>query len=61
MPTIFRLDLSQPTSFFAAQRFQMQPRDVVLIANSRSDQIGKFIQMINQLTSPALTVDLLTR
>lgn len=61
VPTIFRLDLSQPTSFFAAQRFQMQPRDVVLIANSRSDQIGKFIQMINQLTSPVVTVDVLTR
>lgn len=60
-PVIYRLDLIDPASYFAAQRFQMRPRDVMLIATARTNQIGKFIQMVNQLTSPVVTVDLLTR
>ena len=60
-PVIYKLDLIDPASYFAAQQFQMRPRDVMLIANARSNQIGKFIQMVNQLTAPVVTVDLLTR
>lgn len=60
-PVIYRLDLIDPASYFAAQQFQMRPRDVMLIANARSNQIGKFIQMVNQLTAPVVTVDLLSR
>jgi polysaccharide biosynthesis/export protein len=60
-PVIYKLDLIDPASYFAAQRFQMRPRDVMLIANARSNQVGKFIQMVNQLTAPVVTVDLLTR
>ena len=33
----------------------------MLIANAQSNQISKFVQMINQLATPVLTVDLLTR
>jgi polysaccharide biosynthesis/export protein len=60
-PVIYKLDLIDPASYFAAQQFQMRPRDVMLIANARSNQIGKFIQMVNQLTAPVVTVDLLSR
>jgi polysaccharide export outer membrane protein len=60
-PVIYRLNLLDPASYFAAQRFQMREKDVMLIANAQSNQIGKFVQMINQLATPALTVDLLTR
>lgn len=60
-PVIYKLDLIDPASYFAAQQFQMRPRDVMLIANARSNQIGKFVQMVNQLTAPVVTVDLLTR
>ena len=60
-PVIYRLNLLDPASYFAAQRFEMREKDVMLIANARSNQISKFIQMINQLTTPVLTADLLTR
>lgn len=60
-PVIYRLDLIDPASYFAAQRFQMRPRDVMLIANARSNQIGKFIQMVNALAAPAVTVDFISR
>ena len=60
-PVIYRLNLLDPASYFAAQRFQMRAKDVMLIANAQSNQISKFVQMINQLATPVLTVDLLTR
>lgn len=61
VPVIYRLNLLDPRSYFASQRFAMQPKDVLLIANSRSAQFGKLVQMLNNLVSPAITVDLLTR
>jgi polysaccharide biosynthesis/export protein len=60
-PVIYRLDLLQPQSYFSAQRFQMREKDIMLIANARSNQLNKFVQMINQLVSPAVAVDILTR
>ncbi len=60
-PVIYKLDLLQPQSYFAAQRFQMREKDLMLIANARSNQLNKFVQMINQLVSPAVAVDILTR
>lgn len=60
-PTIYQLDLLNPQSYFSAQRFEMKEKDVLLIANARSNSVQKFIQLLNQLVSPAVTVDLLTR
>ncbi len=60
-PVIYRLNLLDPASYFAAQRFQMRAKDVMLIANAQSNQVAKFIQMVNQLATPVLSVDLLTR
>ena len=60
-PVIYRLNLLQPQSYFAAQRFMMREKDVVLIANARSNQIGKFVQLLNGLTAPAVLLDVVTR
>lgn len=61
IPVIYRLNLLDPRSYFAAQRFHMRSKDVLLIANARSAQFGKLVQLLNTLVSPAITVDLLTR
>lgn len=61
VPTIYRLNLLDPRSYFIASRFRMADDDVVLIANSRSAQFAKLVQMLNQFTSPVVTVDVLTR
>lgn len=60
-PVIYRLDLLKPQSYFAAQRFLMREKDVVLIANARSNQLGKFVQLLNGLTAPAVLLDVVTR
>lgn len=61
LPVIYRLNLIDPRSYFAAQRFRMREKDVLLIANARSAQFGKLVQLLNTLVTPALTVELLTR
>lgn len=61
LPVIYRLNLLQPQSYFAAQRFLMHEKDVVLIANARSNQLGKFVQLLNGLTAPAVLLDVITR
>jgi polysaccharide biosynthesis/export protein len=60
-PTIYRLNMLDPRSYFIASQFEMHDDDVVLIANSRSAQFGKLVQLLNQFTSPIVTADLLTR
>lgn len=54
-PVIYRLSLLDPAGYFAAQRFQMRERDVMLVANARTNNIKKFIEMVNQLSTPLVT------
>ncbi len=60
-PVIYRLNLLKPQSYFAAQRFYMQEKDVMLIANARTSQLNKVVQLLNAVTSPVVTLDILTR
>lgn len=54
-PVIYRLNLLDPTAYFAAQRFQMRERDVMLVANAKTNSLKKFVEMVNQLASPLVT------
>ncbi len=60
-PVIYRLNLLDPRSYFLSQRFEMREKDVLLVANARSVQFGRLVQLLNTLVTPAITVDLLTR
>jgi polysaccharide export outer membrane protein len=51
-PTIYRLNLMQPVSYFAAQRFGMRDKDVMYISNASINRTAKLIAIINQLFSP---------
>lgn len=54
-PVIYRLSLLDPSGYFAAQRFQMRERDVMLVATARTNNLKKFIEMVNQLGGPLVT------
>lgn len=54
-PVIYRLNLLDPRSYFAAQRFQMRERDIMLVANARTNNLKKFMEMVNLLAGPGLT------
>lgn len=53
-PIIYRLDLMDPGSYFLAQRFAMQDKDLIYIANARTDRLQKLIGIISSVASPYL-------
>jgi polysaccharide biosynthesis/export protein len=54
-PTIYRLDLMQPASYFVSQRFAIRDKDVIYIANAGANRPAKLVGIINQLFSPFVT------
>ena len=55
-PVIYHIDMMNPQTYFVAQLFQMQDKDVILYANSSSNLTQKFVSLINMLFSPALGI-----
>ena len=55
VPTVYRLDLLQPQSFFAMQKFPVHDKDVIYVSNAPMAEFQKFIRMIFSLTSPVLS------
>ena len=51
-PTVYRLNMLQPTSYLVAQRFMVQDKDVIYFANARANQPGKLAQIISQIFAP---------
>jgi polysaccharide biosynthesis/export protein len=45
-PIVYRLNLKQPNSLLAAQRFFIRDKDVVYFANSPSTELSKFLALI---------------
>jgi len=59
-PIVYRLNLMNAESYFVAQMFQMQDKDVVLFANADSNLPGKFLGLLNQVFSPIVTAKVLS-
>lgn len=60
VPVVFRLDLKDPASFFAAQDFPMQHRDVVYVANAPAAELQKFLNIVGSVIGPIRAVQDLT-
>jgi len=46
VPVVYRLDLKQPASYFAAQRFLMRDSDIIYVSNAPSTDLQKFIGIL---------------
>jgi polysaccharide biosynthesis/export protein len=55
-PVVYHLDMMRGGSFFLAQRFAMQDKDVLYVGNAAANQPGKLVQLISQLFSPVVAV-----
>jgi polysaccharide biosynthesis/export protein len=58
-PTIYRLDMMQPASYFTSQRFAIRDKDVIYIANAAANRPAKMVAIINQLFSPFVTASVI--
>lgn len=48
VPVIYRIDLTDPATFFAAQKFPLRNRDVLYISNARGVDLQKFVTVLSQ-------------
>jgi polysaccharide export outer membrane protein len=55
VPIVYRLNLRQANSFFLARSFPVRDKDILYIANSASDPVQKFLNLVGTVTSPVIT------
>lgn len=55
VPVVYRLNLKDPSGFFVAQRFEVEDKDLILVANAQSDAWYKFLAIVNSIVSPIVT------
>ena len=54
-PVVYRLDLSDANSNFFAQRFPVEDKDIIYVANARLNELQKFFTLLNTITGPVIT------
>lgn len=54
MPIVYQLDMINPASYFLAEHFPMKNKDVLYIANAKTNKVNKAFNLINTLMSPGM-------
>ena len=54
-PVVYRLDMSDAKAYFLAQRFPIENKDIIYVANARLNELQKFFTLLNTLTGPVIT------
>jgi polysaccharide export outer membrane protein len=57
IPTIYRLNLRNPSGMLLAAGFQMQSKDVMYVTNARVVDYYKLLLLINNTTSTVINVN----
>lgn len=55
VPVVYRLNLRDANSFFLARSFPMRDKDMLYVANSMSDPVQKFLNLIGTVTAPVIS------
>jgi polysaccharide export outer membrane protein len=56
VPVAFRIDLSDPESFFAIQSFPIENRDILYVSNAPITEIQKFLNVLFSVAYPTLAL-----
>jgi polysaccharide export outer membrane protein len=51
IPTIYRANFRDPSSFFFAQGFPMRHKDIIYVSNADAVEISKFLAFLRTITS----------
>ena len=57
VPAVFRVDLSDPASFFLIQNFPIENRDILYVSNAPITEIQKFLNVLFSVAYPALAIE----
>lgn len=60
VPVIYQIDLSDPASFFLAQSFSIENKDLLYVSNAPAAELQKFLNIVTSVTSPIFGVMHLT-
>ena len=52
----FRIDLSDPASFFVIQNFPMENRDVLYVSNAPITEVEKYLNVLFSVAYPILAI-----
>jgi len=55
VPVVFRIDLSDPESFFVMQSFPIENRDVLYVSNAPVTELQKFLNVLFTVAYPIIT------
>jgi polysaccharide export outer membrane protein len=61
VPVIYRADLKDPATYFAAQRFRMRDGDVLYVSNSSVADLQRFVNLIASSILPFSAVKTITQ
>lgn len=56
VPVIYRVDLREPQTYFAAQNFAMRDGDVMFVSNSSAADFQRFVNILASSVLPAVSV-----
>jgi polysaccharide biosynthesis/export protein len=56
IPVIYRVDMKNPVTFFAAQNFPMKNKDIIYTSNAPLADIQKFVSIISAVVFPIVSV-----
>jgi polysaccharide export outer membrane protein len=61
VPVIYQIDLRDPATFFVAQSFAVQNKDVLYVSNAPAAELQKFLNIVTSVVYPAAFVRNSTR
>ncbi|MES2017070.1 MAG: polysaccharide biosynthesis/export family protein [Pseudomonadota bacterium] len=56
VPVIYRIDLSDPATFFIAQNFPLQSKDILYVSNAPAAELQKFLNIVGAVVGPAVAI-----
>ncbi|MGO9473907.1 MAG: polysaccharide biosynthesis/export family protein [Rhodomicrobium sp.] len=56
IPTVYRANFRDPSSYFFAQQFPMRHRDVLYVSNAESVEVTKFLTYVNAIVSTGANI-----
>ncbi|MCH4152519.1 MAG: polysaccharide export protein [Sphingobium sp.] len=57
IPVIYRIDMKNPATFFAAQSFPVRNKDVIYVSNAPLAEFQKFVNVVSSLVYPILAIN----
>jgi polysaccharide biosynthesis/export protein len=56
IPVIYRVDLKNPATFFVAQSFPIENRDVLYVSNAPAAELQKFLNIVVSVIYPVVNI-----